>query len=49
VLYLIVRIASNRKVMGRWTNSRLSTGIGWLTVISMSVAGIMAVYALFTS
>jgi NRAMP (natural resistance-associated macrophage protein)-like metal ion transporter len=49
VLYLIVRIASNRKVMGRWTNSHLSTGIGWLTVISMSVAGIMAVYALFTS
>jgi NRAMP (natural resistance-associated macrophage protein)-like metal ion transporter len=48
ILFLIVRIASNKKIMGRWVNSIVSTGIGWLTTIAMAAAGIMAIYALIT-
>lgn len=46
VLFLIVRLASNKKVMGKWANGPTSTAIGWITTISMSVAGIMAIWAL---
>ncbi|MEO6513642.1 MAG: divalent metal cation transporter [Candidatus Saccharimonadales bacterium] len=48
ILLLIVRIASDKKIMGRWANSPLSSGIGWLTTIAMAASGIMAVYALLT-
>jgi hypothetical protein len=33
--------------MGRWTNSFVSTGIGWLTVAIMASAGVGAIYSLF--
>jgi NRAMP (natural resistance-associated macrophage protein)-like metal ion transporter len=46
ILVLIVLIASNRKVMGDWKNSRLSTTIGWILTLLMAVAGVAAVYAL---
>ncbi len=49
VLYLIIRIASNRKVMGHWTNSRFSTAVGLFTVAAMATSGVVAVYALATS
>jgi NRAMP (natural resistance-associated macrophage protein)-like metal ion transporter len=48
VLYLIVRIASNRKVMGRWKNSWLSTSVGYLTTLVMAVSGVAAIIALFS-
>jgi NRAMP (natural resistance-associated macrophage protein)-like metal ion transporter len=49
ILFLIVRIASNKKVMGHWKNSFLSTTIGLLTVAAMSVSAVVAIYALATS
>ncbi len=47
VLFLIVRIASNKKLMGRWKNSWFSSWVGYGTTAVMSVAGIAAIFALF--
>lgn len=46
VLYFIVKIASNKKVMGRWKNGPISTGIAWLTTGAMAISGIAAIFAL---
>lgn len=47
IMALILIISSNKKVMGKWVNGPVSTAVGWLTTIAMSVAGIAALYALF--
>jgi NRAMP (natural resistance-associated macrophage protein)-like metal ion transporter len=46
VLTLIVMISSNRKVMGRYTNSRFTTWIGWATTALMAIAGLAAIVSL---
>lgn len=46
VLTLILLIASNKKVMGKWVNKPLGNLIGWSTVALMTVAGLAAIYAL---
>ena len=46
ILALTVLLASNKKVMGKWTNSPLSNLIGWATVGIMAVVGIAAIFAL---
>ncbi|HSH17762.1 MAG TPA: Nramp family divalent metal transporter [Candidatus Saccharimonadales bacterium] len=46
ILLLIVLISSNRRVMGRWTNKRSTTVIGWFVVTVMTVAGAAAIWAL---
>lgn len=48
VLVLIVRISSNKKVMGEWANGRVITLIGWLAVVLMSVAGVAAIVSMFS-
>jgi NRAMP (natural resistance-associated macrophage protein)-like metal ion transporter len=47
VLFFIVKISSNKKVMGSRVNHRLTTTIGWLTTTLMAVAGIAAIVSLF--
>jgi len=49
VLLFIVLIASNRKIMGEWVNSKLSTAIGWVVVGLMTISGAAAIWALFFS
>lgn len=46
VLALIVLISSNRKVMGRWTNSRHTSIIGWLITAAMAAVGIAGLITL---
>lgn len=46
ILLLIVLISSNKKIMGRWTNNPLTTAIGWLVVLLMTVAGVAAIVSL---
>lgn len=46
VLFFIVKIASNKKIMGPWANSRLRTGLGWATCIIMAISGFSAIWAL---
>jgi NRAMP (natural resistance-associated macrophage protein)-like metal ion transporter len=47
VLALIVIIASNKKVMGRWANKRSTSAIGWFITTAMAVVGIAGVIAMF--
>jgi len=47
ILALIVIISSNKKIMGRWTNKRSTTALGWLTTGLMAVVAIAGVYSLF--
>jgi NRAMP (natural resistance-associated macrophage protein)-like metal ion transporter len=47
VLLLIVLISSNRAIMGRWTNKKSTTAIGWLVTGIMAISGIFAIWALF--
>jgi len=48
VLFLIVRLASNKKIMGKWANGPISSAVGWLTVLAMGISGITAVVALLS-
>src|SRR3989344_2831385 len=45
VLVLIVLLSSNRKLMGEWVNKKIVSGIGWLVVVVMALAGIGAIYS----
>jgi Mn2+/Fe2+ NRAMP family transporter len=46
VLALIVLISSNKKIMGEWTNRRLTTWAGWGVTGLMTLAGIAAIWSL---
>lgn len=46
ILFLIVLISSNHKVMGRWTNKLWVTVVGWCVVVLMAASGIAAIYSL---
>jgi len=45
ILILIVLLASNKKIMGDFSNSWLTKTIAWITVALMSVAAIVAIYS----
>lgn len=47
ILALIVLMSSNRKIMGRWTNKRSTTFIGWFITIAMATVGIAGLLAIF--
>jgi NRAMP (natural resistance-associated macrophage protein)-like metal ion transporter len=47
VLYLIVKLSSDRKVMGEWKNRRIVTISGWFVVLLMSAAAVGGIWALF--
>lgn len=47
IIFQIVLIANNKRLMGEWKNGKFSSAIGWVTVLLMSCSGIAAIYALF--
>ncbi len=47
IIILIILIARNKKIMGQWKNSKLSSSIGWILAFIMSISGIAAIYSLF--
>lgn len=47
VLILIVLMSSNKKIMGDKVNNSLTTLLGWLITIVMSVAGMATIYSIF--
>ncbi len=47
IIALVVIIAKNKKVMGEWKNSFVSTTIGWLLTVIMAISGIAAIYSVF--
>jgi len=47
ILFFIVRLSSNKRVMGHWVNRKFTTFIGWITTLVMAAAGIAAIVSLF--
>jgi NRAMP (natural resistance-associated macrophage protein)-like metal ion transporter len=47
VLFFIVKLSSNKKVMGHWVNKRSTTVIGWFTTAIMTVAGLAAIWSMW--
>jgi NRAMP (natural resistance-associated macrophage protein)-like metal ion transporter len=45
VLVLIMLLARNKKIMGEWTNKKVSASFGWLITGIMVVAGLAAIYS----
>jgi Mn2+/Fe2+ NRAMP family transporter len=43
VLYFVVRLAGNRRVMGAYANGPWATAFGWFTVGTMAVAGVAVI------
>lgn len=48
VMSLVLIIASDKKVMGKWVNKPYMTILGWAVTIIMALAGIGAIYALIS-
>lgn len=46
ILFLIMRLASDKKIMGHWAAGRIAKTFGWLTTGGMAVAGVAAIIAL---
>jgi Mn2+/Fe2+ NRAMP family transporter len=47
ILFFIIVISSNKKIMGEWVNHRKTTYAGWIITGLMAAAGIAAIIALF--
>ncbi len=46
ILYFVVRISSNKDLMGKWTNHKLTSTIGWLVVGLMTISGVAAIVSM---
>jgi NRAMP (natural resistance-associated macrophage protein)-like metal ion transporter len=46
ILFLILRISSNKKIMGEWVNGDVKAAFGWYITLLMTVVALAAVYVL---
>lgn len=46
ILFFVVRISSDGKLMGKWKNHWFTTGVGWIVVALMTVSGAAAILSL---
>lgn len=46
ILFFVVKISSDKELMGRWVNRSVVTWIGWLVVGLMAVAGVAAIISM---
>lgn len=46
ILFFIMRLASSKKLMGRWVAGRVAKTFGWITTAAMAIAGVAAIIAL---
>ena len=47
ILVLIVLMSSNRKIMGRWVNGKVTSILGWIITLFMIIAGAATLFYLF--
>lgn len=47
ILFVIVKMSSDKKIMGEWVNNKLTTAAGWFITTVMAVSGIVAIVSLF--
>jgi NRAMP (natural resistance-associated macrophage protein)-like metal ion transporter len=43
ILFFIVKLSSDRHVMGHWANGKILTGLGWIVVAVMGLVGIATI------
>ncbi len=49
IIAILLHIANNKKIMGEYTNGRLSNFLGFATLVVMSVSAVFLIYLQFTS
>lgn len=47
ILFFVVAMSSNKKIMGRWVNRPAITAVGWIVTLLMLVSGVAAIISLF--
>jgi NRAMP (natural resistance-associated macrophage protein)-like metal ion transporter len=47
VLFFVVRLSSNKHLMGEYANSKLVARLGWITIGFMAISGIAAIATIF--
>lgn len=47
IMFFILRMSSDKKIMGHWVNRRSTTILGWLITLLMAASGIAAIVSLF--
>ncbi len=48
ILFFVVRISSNRELMGHWTNRKFTTFIGWIVIGIMAISGVAAIVSMLS-
>lgn len=46
ILYFVVKISADKKLMGKWSNKPLTNFIGWVVIVLMVISGIAAILSL---
>jgi len=47
ILILILLIARSEKIMGEWKNGKISSFLGWILTLMMTISGVAVIYTLF--
>lgn len=47
ILYFVVKLSSNKHLMGAHANKRFTAGFGWVTIVVMAISGIAAILTFF--
>lgn len=47
IMFFILRMSSNKKIMGHWVNRKSTTWLGWIITLLMAASGIAAIVSLF--
>ncbi len=47
ILFFVVRLSGDTRIMGEYANGRLASSVGWLTIVVMAFSGMAAIATLF--
>lgn len=47
ILFFIVVMSADKKIMGKWRNKPFITFVGWVVILLMAVSGIAAIWSMF--
>lgn len=47
ILFFVVRLSANGRIMGEYVNKRFVTGMGWFTILFMAASGFAAIISLW--
>ena len=47
ILFFVVRLSGNKRIMGEHASGRVSSLFGWITIVVMAISGVAAIITLF--